>query len=150
MNIRIMTIRDYESVYAIWAGTPGMGLNTLDDSIEGIGKYLTRNPNSCFVAEIDGGVAGVILSGHDGRRGMIHHLAVQSCAQRQGIGSALVDAAMTALKNEGITKVLLTVLKTNTQGSTFWEKLEFTPRPDLEYRNKELVDMSNHYITHSL
>ena len=54
MIIRFMTINDYEQVYALWLGTPNMGLNNLDDSKNGIAKYLARNPNTCFIAEKDG------------------------------------------------------------------------------------------------
>ena len=76
MNIRLMTINDYENVYKLWLNTKGMGLNTTDDSKEGVLKYLNRNPNTCFVAEDNNKIIGVILSGHDGRRGYINHTAV--------------------------------------------------------------------------
>jgi len=46
MELRKMTIDDYEAVYNLWINTPGMGLNNLDDSYEGISKYLVRNPNT--------------------------------------------------------------------------------------------------------
>ncbi len=52
MNIRKMTVADYESVYDLWLKTPGMGLNNLDDSRQGIEKYLQRNPETCFVKEM--------------------------------------------------------------------------------------------------
>ena len=97
MIIRTMTINDYEQVYALWLNTPNMGLNNLDDSKDGITKYLSRNPNTCFVAESDANIIGVILSGHDGRRGYIHHTAVSGDMQRRGIGDALVKVAMSAL-----------------------------------------------------
>lgn len=51
MNIRKMSIDDYEDVYALWTSCKGMGLNNLDDSKEGIEKFLLRNPETCFVAE---------------------------------------------------------------------------------------------------
>lgn len=44
----------------------GMGLNNLDDSKEGIEKFLKRNPKTCFVAE-NREIIGVILAGNDGR-----------------------------------------------------------------------------------
>jgi len=69
-------------------------LNNIDDSKEGIAKYLARNPNTCFVAEKDGNIIGVILNGHDGHRGYIHHTAVSRNEQRNGIGNALLNAAM--------------------------------------------------------
>ena len=105
MEIRLMTPEDYLSVYALWLSTPGMGLNTTDDSREGIEKYLARNPSTCFVAEEGGEIVGVILSGHDGRRGTIHHTAVRESCRNRGVGSALVERAMEALSKEGIRKV---------------------------------------------
>jgi len=136
MNIRKMTINDYESVYALWLNTPNMGLNNFDDSIEGIAKYLARNPDTCFVAETNGSIIGVILSGHDGRRGYIHHTAISKNEQRKGIGTALVNAALSALKDEGINKVALVVFAMNEKGNAFWEKQSFCTREDLNYRNK--------------
>ena len=141
MNIRTMTINDYEQVYSLWVNTPNMGLNNLDDSIDGIAKYLARNPNTCFVAEKNGSIIGVILSGHDGRRGFIYHLAVSQDERRQGIGAALVCEAMSALEREGINKVALVVMTKNENGNTFWEKQFFTTRSDLVYRNKAIVDL---------
>lgn len=139
MTIRIMAIGDYEQVYALWLRTPGMGLNDRDDSRTGIEKYLSRNPSTCFVAEAEGKIVGVILSGHDGRRGMIHHMAVGQPQQRRGIGAALLGAAMAALEAEGIAKVALVVFGKNEAGNAFWEKRGFTARPDLIYRNKEII-----------
>ncbi len=71
-----MTIDDYDAVYACWMSCTGMGLNTIDDSRDGIAKYLARNPTTCFVDERDGRITGVIIAGHDGRRGYIYHTAI--------------------------------------------------------------------------
>jgi len=136
MEIRVMTINDYDEVYTLWDSAPGVGVNDFDDSKEGIARYLARNPNTCFVAEKNGEIAGAVLGGHDGRRGTITHLAVTESCNRQGIGTALVDAALAALKNEGIRKVWLVVMGDNALGSAFWEKQGFELRTDLEYRNK--------------
>ena len=141
MTIRLMRIDDYERVYALWLNTPNIGLNNLDDSKEGISKYLSRNPNTCFVAESKGDIIGVILSGHDGRRGYIHHASVAGSEQRHGIGKALLDSAMAALGREGINKIGLVVFGKNENGNAFWEKQGFTTRPDLIYRNKALKEL---------
>lgn len=135
-----MTIADYEGVYALWLSCAGMGLNSLDDSKEGIEKFLHRNPNTCFVAE-DPSVVGVIMAGNDGRRGYIYHTSVAPGYRRQHIGSALVSAAMTALSEMGISKVALVVFENNEAGNGFWEKQGFTVRRDLVYRNRALADM---------
>lgn len=138
MIIRIMSIEDYEKVYDLWMHTAGMGLNTTDDSREGIAKYLLRNPNTCFVAEDNGKIAGVIMSGHDGRRGFINHTTVKQEYRGQGIGKKLVDSALAALEAEGIHKVALVAFEKNVSGNIFWEKVGFTVREDLIYRNKNI------------
>ena len=142
MNMRTMTIADYEQVYSLWLNTPNMGLNNLDDSMDGIAKYLARNPETCFVAEKDDVIVGVILCGHDGRRGFIHHTAVSGNEQRRGVGTALVNAAMGALKRIGINKTALLVIGKNEKGNAFWEKQGFAMRPDLIYRNKAIADLT--------
>ena len=141
MIIRLLKSNDYDDIYTLWLSTPNMGLNDIDDTREGIVKYLKRNPNTCFVAEKNGCIIGVILSGHDGRRGFIYHTAVAADEQQQGIGSALVDAAMTALEREGISKVALVAMSKNDKGNAFWEKQRFITRPDLVYRNKAITEM---------
>ncbi len=139
VTIRLMTSDDYDNVLALWVNTAGIGLNPVDDSRDGIEKYLRRNPATCFVAEKAGTLIGVILSGHDGRRGYIHHAAVSETVRQQGVGQALVDAALGALKTEGIRKVACVVFTTNEAGNRFWEKLGFETRTDLNYRNKMIA-----------
>lgn len=138
MTIRKMTINDYDQVYELWLNTHGMGLNTSDDSREGIEKYLKRNPETCFVALENGVLVGVIMAGHDGRRGFIHHTAVHRQYRNLGIGRQLVEHAMNALEAEGINKVALVAFTRNETGNAFWEKMGFTVRDDLTYRNKSI------------
>ena len=133
-----MKIKDYEEVYDLWISTEGMGLNAADDSREGIEKYLLRNPDTCFVAEDNGNIAGVIMSGHDGRRGFIYHTAVKQEYRGQGIGKKLAASALAALEAEGIQKAALVVFEKNAPGNLFWEKIGFTVREDLIYRNKSI------------
>lgn len=141
MEIKKMTIDDYEDVYKLWLKTPGMGLNNIDDSKEGIDKFLKRNPNTCFIAKIKDKVVGVILCGHDGRRGYIYHTAVDINNRKKGIGELLVNYALDALKTEGINKVALVVFSKNDVGNSFWENRGFIIRKDIKYRNKELVEL---------
>lgn len=140
--IRKMTIDDYEEVYALWMSCEGMGLNDIDDSRDGIARFLDRNPDTCFTAESDNRMIGVIMAGNDGRRGYIYHTAVHPDFRDQGIGASLVDAAMNALKALGITKTALVVFERNHDGNAFWEKQGFTVRSDLIYRNKAIREMT--------
>ena len=136
-----MDISDYEQVYKLWLSCAGMGLNNLDDSKEGIQKFLSRNPDTCFVAQDDRKIVGVIIAGNDGRRGYIYHTAVHPQHRHKGIASKLVNEAMEALRSLGINKTALVVFSKNTDGNAFWEKNGFTSRQDLVYRNKAITEM---------
>lgn len=142
MTLRLLTAADFPALHALWTACSGMGLNDRDDSPEGIARYLARNPSTCFGAEADGRLVGCILAGHDGRRGYIYHTAVHPAFQRRGIGAALVQSALSALRREGIAKVALVVFRRNEAGNAFWEKQGFTLREDLHYRNLALADMT--------
>lgn len=142
LMIRKMQITDYKGLYDLWLSCKGMGLNDVDDSEAGIARFLERNPDTCFVAETDQKITGAIMAGSDGRRGYIYHTAVHPEYRMQGIGASLVEAAMTALKNIGITKVALVVFERNQTGNAFWEKQGFTVRTDIVYRNKTIVEMT--------
>ncbi len=140
LEIRAMQISDFDALYALWTAC-GNGLNNLDDSIEGIGRYLERNPNTSFVALDHGKLAGAILCGHDGRRGYIQHMSVNPEFRRRGIGTKLLNRALDALKAEHIHKAALVAFKQNALGNAFWESMGFSLREDLNYRNMSLAEM---------
>ena len=142
MTIRPITPDDYPQLRELWLRCEGMVLNATDDSPEGIARYLRRNPSTCFCAEENNLIAGVILCGHDGRRGYIYHTAVDPAFRRQGIGSALVASSLQALRDEHISKVALVAFSRNTQGNAFWEKQGFSQRDDLCYRNLSLTTLT--------
>lgn len=141
MVIRKMTIEDYDNVYQLWMSCTGMGLNNLDDSREGIDKFLFRNPDTCLVAENGTGLIGAILVGNDGRRGYIYHTAVHPAFRKQGVAKKLVEKAMEELSALGIHKAALVVFSRNEPGNTFWESQGFTTRDDLVYRNRALTQL---------
>ena len=138
MDIRLMTLKDYDRISALWQNTQGMGLSPQDDTREGIARYLARNPATCFIAQEGELLAGAILCGHDGRRAYLYHMAVAESFRRRGIGSVLLNHAMAALAAEGITKAAMLVFATNENGNAFWQKQGFEARPDVVYRNRNI------------
>lgn len=142
MRIETMTAADYGELYALWLATPGMGLYDVDDSQEGIARYLLRNPKTSFVArDEDGFLMGAVLAGHDGRRGFIHHTAVRPECRRRGVARALMDAVYAAMREEHIPKVFLVVYKDNAVGNALWDGLGYTVREDILYRDLVLMPM---------
>lgn len=132
-EIRSMTMEDYPAVQALWRSIRGFGIRSIDDSEEGVRRFLARNPGISVVAEQDGKIAGAILCGHDGRRGCLYHVCVREDCRRQGIGKAMVVFCMEALKKERINKVSLIAFTKNDVGNAFWKEIGWTKREDLNY-----------------
>lgn len=133
MKIRQMKIEDYEEVYHLWKRIRGFGIRSMDDSKEGIDRFLKRNPTTSVVAEENGKIVGAILCGHDGRRGCLYHVCVDEAYRRHGIGKAMVVKTMEALKEERINKVCLIAFTSNDVGNAFWNTIGWTKREDMNY-----------------
>ena len=116
-TIRVMTLEDYDEVYALWMGIHGFGIRSIDDSKEGVERFLKRNPTTSMVAVADGKIVGAILCGHDGRRGCLYHVCVKKGYRRHGVGKAMVVASMEALRKEEINKVTLIAFTKNDIGN---------------------------------
>lgn len=141
MSIRAMQESDYSRVRALWESCEGMGLNDVDDSVEGFVRFLDRNPTTCLVAEKDDRIVGAVMVGYDGRRAYVYHTAVDPSYRGRGVGRALAESVISRLEELGATKAALVVFSRNQAGNAFWESLGFRERRDLTYRDRALVKM---------
>lgn len=132
-TVRTMTVEDYEGVYALWMSIKGFAIRSIDDSKEGVARFLLRNPDTSVVAVEDGRIIGAILCGHDGRRGCLYHVCVRQECRRKGVGKAMVVFCMEKLKAEQISKVSLIAFTANDIGNAFWRRIGWTKREDLNY-----------------
>ncbi len=133
-TVRSMKIEDYEGVRALWMTIHGFAIRSIDDSKEGVRRFIDRNPGTSVVAEsADGEIVGAILCGHDGRRGCLYHVCVREDFRRNGIGKEMVVFCMNALKAEKINKVSLIAFTKNDVGNAFWNCIGWTRRLDLNY-----------------
>lgn len=131
--IRVMTIEDFEQVHDLWMKIKGFAIRSLDDSREGIGRFLKRNPDTSMVAVEEGKVVGAILCGHDGRRGCLYHVCVDPDYRRRGIGKDMVEACLEVLRREQINNVTLIAFAQNDIGNSFWHHVGWAEREDLNY-----------------
>ena len=129
--VRTMTIDDYEEVSLLWHKIKGFSIRSIDDSREGVARFLKRNPDSSVVAVEDSRVVGAILCGHDGRRGCLYHVCVHEDYRKQGIGQKMVEACLAALKREHVNKVNLIAFKKNDIGNHFWQGMGWTFRDQI-------------------
>ncbi len=119
ISTREFVIDDYETTVALWNLVEGVEVAE-GDSKEEIRAYLLRNPRLSRVAEENGTIVGAALCGHDGRRGLIYHLAVAPAYHGKGIGKRLVRECVTQLRDASIVRALIFVAQDNAGGHSFW------------------------------
>lgn len=145
--IRAMEIADYDKVHDLWMSIKGFVIRSIDDSKEGVERFLQRNPGISVVAEEDGKIVGAILCGHDGRRGCLYHVCVAEDYRLRGIGKEMVVYCMEALRKEKISKVSLIAFTENDIGNAFWKEIGWRERLDLNYYdftlNKDNIERFN-------
>jgi N-acetylglutamate synthase len=129
-QIRDFEIDHHAGAASVWQRCEGVGLSSAD-SYEAIARFLGRNPGLSFVAVDGETVVATILCGHDGRRGLIHHLAVLPGYRRRGLGLALLKKAIAALQQAGIGKCHLLVFRENADGLAFWRRVGAEERTSL-------------------
>ena len=138
IQIRPMTMEDYEEVFDMWQSISGFGIRSWDDSRAGIEKFIARTPGLSVVALHEGRIVGSILCGHDGRRGCLYHVCVRQEYRMLGIGQDMVVRCKDGLCKEGINKINLIAFKSNAVGNKFWQKLNWKHREDCNYYEENL------------
>ena len=138
-KIEKMNIKDYSEIWTLWENTEGVGLSGNDDSKESIKKFLSKNPDTCFIAKDKNEIIGTIMAGSDGRRGHIYHLMVKPDYRKKGLGRKLLEEAEKGLRKEGIAKAFLVAFRDNIIGNNFWEETGYKTREDLYYRDKKMM-----------
>lgn len=131
--VREMCLEDYDDIYKLWMSIQGFGIRSIDDSREGVERFLKRNPSTSVVAVQNGRIVGTVLCGHDGRTGFFYHVCVARDYRNHGVGHRMVHFAMKALQEEGINKVSLIAFKENDLGNAFWKNVGWTERSDVNY-----------------
>ena len=122
MNTRIIAISDHAQLIEFWRGLEGVSVGFSDER-EPFSRYLQRNPNSNFLVEKSGRIIATALAAHDGRRGMLRHVAVAAEFRGQGIARALVEKCISTRALDGIQKSYIIVYSQNERGRKFWQNL---------------------------
>ena len=121
-----MVMEDYDQVYRLWSRTEGLVLTDADER-DVVARYLQRNPGISHIADVCDRVVGAALCGHDGRRGLLHHLAVDAKYRGRGLGRSLVNACLQALASANISRCNIFIVDEHTQGREFWQHHGWLP-----------------------
>lgn len=121
---------DYPKLIKLWEAAGNIEVRQTDTP-EVLARFLYRNPTCSYAAYAGTRLIGAILAGHDGWRGHLYHMAVKPDYRERGIGTRLVNAAVSAIKSEDIQKIHCLVKRDNLIAQQFWEACSFDLREEL-------------------
>jgi ribosomal protein S18 acetylase RimI-like enzyme len=140
MLIEELRMSDYAEAYALWSRTEGMGLSDAD-APESVARYLSRNPGTSTVAREGDHVVATALAGHDGRRGYLHHVAVDPAFRGRGLGRDVVARSIRLLREAGIERCHLFIFGKNETGQAFWRAVGWRERTDLRIYSRDTGEL---------
>ena len=130
MIIKQFTMEMYQDVYQLWEKTK-LTLGKSDTEKE-VQRALDYSKDLFIVGIIQEKIVAVVLGAFDGRRGYVHHLAVDPEYQRNGLGKQMMEELHRKFKEKGIVKVHLFIEVDNEGVIEFYKKLGWHIRDDLE------------------
>jgi N-acetylglutamate synthase len=128
IETREFSIGDYDAALQLWRRVEGLEIAEGDDR-ESVAQFLARNPGLSRVATEGATIVGVVLCGHDGRRGHIYHLAVDPAYQGGGLGRRLLDECLEGLRHTGLQRAIILVAHDNARGRAFWKRCSWEEIP---------------------
>jgi len=129
MKIEKFKIEYYDDVLKLWRKA---GIEVVSsDMIDEVTRVLNRNPDLFLMGKRKERVMAVVMGAFDGRRGYVHHLAVDPDYQKRGFGKTIMDALIEQFRKMNIHKVHLFIEKSNRNIVEFYNNLGWDVRKDL-------------------
>lgn len=118
LHIRSADPADIDAVLRFWREA-AEGTSISDDH-DGVGRLIARDPDALLLAERDGVLAGTVIAGFDGWRCSAYRLAVHPDCRRQGVATALMEAAEQRFVALGGRRADAMVLEANEPAHRTW------------------------------
>jgi len=129
MKIENFTMKNYDIIIGLWRKA-GISVGSTDSENE-IKKMLTLNPNLFLIGKVNNKVIAVVMGGFDGRRGYVHHLAVDPLHQKKGYGKMMMHDLISEFHRIGVHKIHLFIERQNQAVVDFYSNLGWQMRDDL-------------------
>ncbi|MCK4384484.1 MAG: GNAT family N-acetyltransferase [Candidatus Lokiarchaeota archaeon] len=129
MKIEKFNLKYYHTVVKLWKKA-GIEVGSSDTKDE-IARVLNRNPDLFLIGKEDGKIIAVVIGAFDGRRGYVHHLAVDLDYQKRRYGKIIMDELIERFRKKKVHKIHLFIEKTNPEVVDFYSNLGWNVRDDL-------------------
>ena len=129
MKIEKFNLKYYQKVVELWKKA-GIEVGS-SDTKEEIAGVLNRNHDLFLIGKEDGKIVAVVIGAFDGRRGYVHHLAVDLDYQKRGYGKIIMDELIERFRKKKVHKIHLFIEKTNPEVVDFYSNLGWNVRDDL-------------------
>ena len=129
MKIEKYSMKSYVEVITLWRKA-GISVGS-SDTKEELEKMYQRNPQLFLIGKINKKIVGVVMGGFDGRRGYLHHLAIDPDYQKRGYGKIMMDALLGKFRKMGVHKIHLFIEKYNKEVVKFYSNSGWEIRDDL-------------------
>lgn len=129
MKIENFNMQYYHEVLELWKRAEiGVGSS---DTKEEIAMILDRNPELFLIGKEEEKIVAVVIGAFDGRRGYVHHLAVDPNYQEKGYGKAIMDDLIERFRIKKVHKIHLFIEKYNKKVVDFYSNQGWEIRKDL-------------------
>ena len=129
MKIELFTMRYYHEIIDLWKRSR-IDVSSSDTRDE-IARMLKRNPDLFLIGKENEKVIAVVMGAFDGRRGYVHHLAIDPDYQKKKYGKMMMDELIEKFHIKNVHKVHLFIEKNNKEVVDFYRKLGWKVRDDL-------------------
>jgi GNAT superfamily N-acetyltransferase len=140
MDIRPLTISDYDAIISLWK-VSGLPIKPEGrDSEDEMKIQLKKDPDLALGAFLEGDLVGVIIGSDDGRKGWINRLAVKPEHRRKGVAVMLIEATEKALKERGRQIICTLVEDWNDVSMQVFKEAGYIKHEDILYLSKREGD----------
>jgi ribosomal protein S18 acetylase RimI-like enzyme len=140
MDIRLLSIADYDSIIELWksAGLPFKPHGR--DTREKMNVQLKKDADLFIGAFEENELIGVIIGTDDGRKGWINRLAISPEYTRSGVATRLIKELEDALKRRGRRIICTLVEDPNEVSFALFIKAGYVKHDDIHYLSKREDD----------
>jgi len=136
MEIRKLTINDYEEIIKLWTKAKLPFKPKGRDSKEALASQMAANPDFFLGAYEANQLIGVVVLSSDLRKGWINRLAVDPDHFRCGVATTLINASEKTLRKHGVRIFCALIEDYNVASKRLFKKCGYVEHRDIIYFSK--------------